>query len=386
MAAVLKLIIGLFVLGGICLAVYSAREMLYTANDVKNAIERTRGTFVGYTREEVTSISAAANQWGAASFQESTSYMSYPVYKFTTETGETITARDPKLHIIERFTPGQQVDVLVSRYGNHRLADPYSLYSRDVCVLVAGLSFIFIPLIIGHAVIPSLSTPAGTRMEQFFRGQYEMIASSKVGPFDVRSIMKGTIIFVALVVSITISGAVMPFARQLHLGFGWGLMNALKESRYDEARELILSKKGINKINEYEQTPLLLALEAGRTDLARMLIEAGADVNVKSKMMMTPLRVATQSGDLEMVKILLAKGASPDAPEDEYPPVFYAFIDGRDDIARVLIESKCDLSRKYISGHHRITVGDVALHAGKRDLADLVRRKGGTFTAGFQGL
>jgi len=114
--------------------------------------------------------------------------------------------------------------------------------------------------------------------------------------------------------------------------------------------------------------------------LAILLIEAGADVNIKSKMNKTPLQVAAQSGGLEMVKLLLSKGASPDALEDELPPVFFALRRKDYDIARVLIESKCDLKRLYIQGYDRFTVGDLTVMARKPELTDLVRRRGGTFT------
>jgi hypothetical protein len=261
------------------------------------------------------------------------------------------------------------------------LAGFYSLYFRDLCILILGLGFILVPLLLWRGLIPLLDTPAGMRMEQFARDQYETITAVKIGPFTVRTFFKGIAFFMAFIILVALINALTPFIKELHLGFGWGLTDALREKRYDEARALILQKKGIHKVNEYNQTPLILALEARRPDLARLLIEAGADVNIKSKMYMTPLRIATQAGDLEMVKLLLAKGASPDAPEDEYPPVFYAIMDGRDDIARVLIESKCDLAQRYVSGEHHLTIGDVTIRHRKPELTDLVRRRGGKFTS-----
>jgi len=95
---------------------------------------------------------------------------------------------------------------------------------------------------------------------------------------------------------------------------------------------------------------------------------------------MTPLRVATQSGDLEMVRLLLAKGASPDVPKDESPPVFYAIAKGYDEIARLLIESNCDLKRSYITEIGDLTVGDMTVLAKKPALTDIVRQRSGSFT------
>jgi ankyrin repeat protein len=81
-----------------------------------------------------------------------------------------------------------------------------------------------------------------------------------------------------------------------------------------------------------------------------------------------------------MVKLLLSKGASPDAPEDELPPVFYALSTKRDDIAQALIEGGTNLHQSYIAGDHRLTVGDMAILAKKPVLTELIRQRGGSFT------
>jgi hypothetical protein len=382
MATVLKCIFGLFILTGIAISLYGCREILGTMSLVKNATERTKGTFIGYDQEIVESRSSSPSptQWGQVNFEDTQSVMSYPRFEFVGKDGQKKEVRESKQHVIERFKPGQEVEIIVSPYGDHRLAGFYSLYVRDLCILTLGLCFIFIPWAIWSVVIPSLKTPAGMRMEKNIIDQYTMIASSKIGPVTVRTFMKGLAIFVAVVALIGLANALTPFVKQMHLGFGWGLMDALKKKQYDEARELILKGKGIHKVNEYDQNPLLLALEAGQFDLALLLIEAGADVNIKSKMNKTPLQVAAQSGDLEMVKLLLSKGASPDSVEDELPPVFFALMKKHYEIARVLIESKCDLKRLYIHGNDQFTVGDLTVMARKPELIDLVRRRGGSFT------
>lgn len=179
-----------------------------------------------------------------------------------------------------------------------------------------------------------------------------------------------------------IAGAI-PYLRQLGFGSRSALITALEQSRYDDAKQMIIKRKDINRVNTYNQSALLLALEKGRQDLACMLVEAGADVNIKSKMLMTPLRVSVQAGDLEMVKLLLAKGASADAPEDESPLVAYPLMKGRDDIARALIEGGTNLDRRYTAGERTITVGDMALLAGKPEIVELIRQRGGIFTIAY---
>jgi hypothetical protein len=382
MAFVLKCILGLFILTGIAIAFYGLQEVLGTMTYVKNSPERAKATFIGYDREvvETTSSSPSPNWPGQQDFQNSTSLMSYPCFEYQAKDGSKRQVREFKVHVIERFKPGQEVEIILPSFQPPRLADFYSLYVRDLSILFLGLCFILIPLLIGRVAIPSLETKAGIEFTTHIKNLYHEVISTRVGPFSLSVMLKGIWGFILLVIVIALISSAIPFVKQLHLGTGWGLIEALDKKQYDQAREMIAKKRGINKINEYNQSPLILALEAGQPELARLLIEAGVDVNIKSKMYMTPLRVATQSGDLEMVKLLLAKGASPDAPEDEFPPFFYAVIKGCNDIARVLIEGGTDLNRSYIDSERRLTAGDMAVLAKKPMLVELIRQKGGRFT------
>jgi hypothetical protein len=380
MATVLKYILGAFILFGIAISLYGGRGILGTMSLLKNSPERAKGIFKYYVTEEVKSHSTTTSVFGNRDIGETTSYMSYPHFEFTSKDGEKHEVTESKHHIIEWFKPGQEIEIIVSPYGDHRIAGFYSLYVPDTVILALGLCFIFIPLLIGKVVIPSLVTPAGMEMAKRMGEQFGSILSSKVGPVSVAAILKGSGIFMALVLFIGLGSALTPFIDQLHLGFGWGLMDALKEERFDEARELILKGKGINKVDEYKRNPLHLGLEKGRPDLARLLIEAGTDLNLKNKMILkTPLEIATHSGDLEMVKLLLSKGALPDADNDESPPVMRAIMNGHDEIARALIESGCDIKRVYVQENVRFTVGDLAVAKKKPVLIDLIRSRGGVF-------
>jgi hypothetical protein len=382
MAFILKCILGLFILTGIAIASYGLREVLETMAYVKDSPERAKATFIGYDREvvETKSTSPSPNWEFQQDFRKSQSIMSYPCFEYQTKDGSNRQVRESKVHLIEHFKPGQEVEIILPSFQPPRLAGFYSLYVRDLSVLFLGLCFIFIPLLIWKVAIPSLETPAGIELTRHMKETYENIISTQIGPVRVGFILKGAAGLFILMICLTLVLAAVPYIEQLHMGFGWGLSEALQKKDFDAARELILKRKGIHKVNEYNQTPLLLALEAGQPELARLLVEAGADVNIKSKMYMTPLRVATQSGDLETVKLLLAKGASPDAPEDEFPPFFYAIFKGYDDIARVLIDGGTDLSRSYIDGERRLTAGDLAVLAKKPLLVGLIRQRGGRFT------
>jgi len=179
---------------------------------------------------------------------------------------------------------------------------------------------------------------------------------------------------------VIVPSALSPYISQMSFGAGGRLMEAIKDSRFDEARAMIEENSGINATDEHGQTPLLLALEAGRSDLSRMLINAGADTNVRSKTLMTPLRIAAESGDLETVKLLLENGSLPQHPEDKAPPFLYAMAKGDNAIASVLIESGTDLQRRYVLGGREGTVGDMAVLARNKELVELIRSRGGVFT------
>lgn len=379
MAFFLKCILGLFILVGIPITIYGLYQVMETKTYVKNSPVRVKATFVGYERKEVeTTTTTPSPTWpGQYDWEKSRSVMSYPCFEYRTKDGSLRRICESKVHVIERYKPGQKVYIVLPSSQPPRLADFYSLYGRDLTILILGIGFILIPLLIWKVAIPSLESPAGIEATRFFTRVFDEVASISIGPFSLALILKGFAGFMILILCISLFQSAVPFIKQLHLGPGWGLIEALKKKNFDVARELIIKGKGINKVNEFDQNPLLLALESGRPELAIMLIEAGADVNIKSKMYKTPLLVATQSGNLEVVKRLLDKGAIPDAPHDEYPPLFYAISKGYDEIAKVLIEGGTDLNRSYKIGKRSLTAGDMAVLSKKPILIELIRQNGG---------
>lgn len=384
MVLVIKIILTAFIIFGIAVALYGAWEIIGTLNFVNSSPGRVKAKFVGYYEEIVqTRSSSPSPNWpGQVDFYDSTSIMSYPQFEYVTKDGETRQVQEPKIHVFERFKRGQEVEIILAPhpYQDPRLAGFYSLYFRDLCIFTLGCCFILIPFLIWKVSIPLMESTAGMRLVAKMEEWYRTIASTRIGPITVGGLLKGCAGFIIIVLIISLTASLAPFVKQFHLGMSWGLIEALEKKRFDEARQMIAERKGINKTNEYNQSPLLLALEAKQPELARMLVEAGADVNIKSKMYMTPLRVATQSGDLETVKLLISRGASPDAPEDEFPPLVYALIRGYDDIARVLVEGGTNLHKQYRCEDRMRTVGDIAVRARKPDLVELIRQRGGVFT------
>jgi len=381
MPTVIKAFFGIFILGGIAISLYAGWEILVTINFVETASEHLKGRFAGYDTIEVESTSSTTDIFGNFDSVKTTSYMSYPIFEFTDRNGEKRQVRESKSHVFERFKPGQDVEIIGSPYGAYHLADFYSLYFRDLCILFFGLAFIIFPLILWRGFSTVMKTPEGNRFVQFIPDTLKTVLDIKAEPFSftIRSLFKGIGVFMLLVMAVSAISYAVPFIKNLHLGSGWDLFKALEEKRFDEAHGLILKGKGINKTDEYNQCPIHLALEADRFDLAQLLIEAGADVNAKNIYGQTPLQVVVRKGNLQFAKLLVSKGASLE-PGDGSPPVVIAISRGYDDIARLLIESGCDLKREYVERDFKYTVGDITILAKKPELAELVRSRGGTFT------
>lgn len=381
MARVVKYVLAVFIFAGMAICLYSGWEIWSTYNMIKNAAGRTQGVFTGYHEVEVESRSSSTNQFDQLDFDDSTSYMSYPQFAFVGKDNRKVQVRESKQHIFPCFKPGQAVEVVILPNGDHRLAGFYSLYARDICILVFGIFFLMIPLLIVRASIHAVNTPAGKKLEKMAGEQFDRLTSAEVGPLTVSTMFKGVAIFIAVILIVALSSMLVPYLKQMRLGFDYGLIEALEQERFDEARELIIKKKGINRVDEYNQSPLILALQKRKPELARLLIEAGANVNIESKTLYrTALQTATQSGDLETVRLLLVKGALPDANDDENPPVFTAIMKDHDEIARLLVESGCDLKRQYVSKGRGYTAGDLAVIAKKPALVELIRKRGGAFT------
>jgi hypothetical protein len=367
---------------GIAFALYGFWQISMTVSFVKTSVGRATGRFVGYHRtyHESTSFQSSPASSGTIQSQSTWSVASCPEFSLVESDGRVRTIRESKVHVWERFEPGQTVEILLDRADNHRLAGFYSLYVRDLFITLLGLGFVIVPLLLWFGLLPALATPSGTQVVSRFEQLYAEISATRVGPITVAWMVKAIGAFMVVAVLTILTAAALPYIQQMGWGSGNKLITALEDKRFDEARGLILEKKGISATNRFNQNALLVALEAGQNELARLLIEAGAEVNIKSKMYKTPLGIAAQSGDLAVVKLLVARKAELDTPEDEVPPVIQAMAKGHLEIVRFLIANGSNLQRQYRFSDGAYTVGDLAVLGKKADLVELIRQKGGRFT------
>jgi len=382
MVTAIKSALIIFILLGIALAAGGAWEIWNTMGMLTASTGKAKAQFAGYHRER-SKVAPGVSLRGSGI----PSISHYAEFNFRAKDGSTQTVREEKIHVFEIYKPGQEVDILLFPNFKPRLDGFYSLYMRDLLFLLSGIVLLLIPLSFWKYALPMVSGAGQhsadvTAEQDDIEKDFKRFLDQKIGPFSVKSIFVTSGAFMGIMLIAAVIIALMPYISPMGFGAGSRLMEAINEERFDEARLMIEKGAGINAVNEFNQNPLLISLEAGRMDLATMLIDAGADVNIKSKMLMTPLRVAAVAGNLSMVKLLLAKGALPQLPDDRLPPFHYAMVNGHDQIARVLLDAGTDLHQRYpLQSGKTATVGDLAIFAGKQELADLIRRRGGTFTS-----
>jgi uncharacterized protein len=381
----IKVALGILVLLGVSLAGFGCLELIRTMNLVASSSGRAVATFSGYHRTYHRTASGVSSHGSGG-----ISVASYAEFTVASPDGGTETVREPKVHVFERYRPGQQLEVLLSPSAKPRLAGFYSLYFRDLLILLLGLGFLFVAGGFWRFALPGLAPVLGRRpagapgaggaAASSPADGFAAVLEQRIGPVPIRSVLVAAGSLTGLMLLAAIVAVVWPYLAPLRFGAGGRLLRAVEEGRVEEARQMAKSRQGIEALDEYGRNALVLALEAGQAELARDLVAAGADVNVFSRMRVTPLRLAAEAGDTAMVRLLLERGALPQHPEDAAPPFLYAMANGHDEVARMLIESGTDLRRRYRLGEHGTgTVGDMAVLANKPELIELIRNKGGEF-------
>ena len=386
MTVAIKFALVLFVLVGAALAVFGSLEIRSTLGLTATSSGRAVALFSGYHQEVHRSPSGLSLKGSGPSLA------SYAEFTFSTPQGVQETVREPKVHVLELYRPGQQLEILLFPNDKPRLASFYSLYVRDLLILSLGLGFMLLSAGFWRFALPAFESvsgvPAGPTTERVHAAAppspaegFQRFLDQKIGPVTARFVLRVSGGFLGFMLCFAVAAALWPYVAPLRFGAGGRLLQAMKEQRFDDARQMVEKGKGIRVVDEFGQNPLLLALEAGQLDLARKLIAAGSDVNLNTKMRRTPLRVAAESGDEELVKLLLARGAAPQHPDDIAPPFLYAMAGGHEAVAALLIEAGTDLQRRYRLGENTTgTVGDMAVLARKAALVELIRQRGGAFT------
>lgn len=385
MATAIKIALCIFLLIGVALAAFGLLELRGTAKFVSSSSGKASARFAGYYRSFHRTPSGLSLQGSGG-----ISIASFAEFEYTAPGGGMETVREPKVHVFETYRAGDTVEILLFPDAKPRMVGFYSLYFRDLLILILGLGFILLAGSFWRFALPALletvtrSGPmqtSGVAVPSLADDFSEFLDRKIVGPITGRKILIGAGAFFGITLVVILGAVIAPYVTSFRFGASGRLLDALQENRFDDARQLIEKGAGIGVVDDIGQTPLLITLDAGQWELARMLIKAGVDVNVRAETNMTPMRLAAAAGEMETVKLLLSKGASPDLPDDKVPPFYYAMVNGHDEVARLLIESGADLHRSYRIGEVRTgTAGDLAVLAEKQEMIALIRQRGGTFT------
>ena len=143
----------------------------------------------------------------------------------------------------------------------------------------------------------------------------------------------------------------------------------------DQKTVELLHKAGasVNALKHDQRTPLHNAGITGNAKVAAALIALGAEVNPVDKDGWTPVLYAAYKNHTEVAKVLLDSGANPDviarsAGTSVYP-LYFAAMDGFDDMIRLLVEKGANVAIK-VEGCHPLV--DVAKFKGHESAAKLL--------------
>jgi ankyrin repeat protein len=128
----------------------------------------------------------------------------------------------------------------------------------------------------------------------------------------------------------------------------------------------------INWIMIPGSTPLYIAAQEGHSDVVEQLLSRSADIECVFRDGYTPLYIAAQNGRVEVVKTLLAKGANreasckcfilsvkvllpilirlPNLGSHGSTPLYIACQQGQLEVAKVLLEAKCNIEAVFKTG------------------------------------
>lgn len=150
---------------------------------------------------------------------------------------------------------------------------------------------------------------------------------------------------------------------------GSGLMIGAWEGNLELMRLFMSRGADINQVNDAGETALVLAAWKGRLDIVKWLVERGAKINPPPRQW-SPLHYASFAGHKEVMDYLLAQGANIDARSTNgSTPLMMAIYEGREDIARSLIEKGADRKLKNDFGEGSL---EWAMRGGHLKMARMV--------------
>jgi hypothetical protein len=118
---------------------------------------------------------------------------------------------------------------------------------------------------------------------------------------------------------------------------------------------------------------LMIGAWEGNIDLMRLFISRGADINGLNSNGESPIVMAAWRGNMEAVKWLLERGARINAPHRQWSALHYAVFAGHAELADYLLAQGADIDAQSTNGS---TVVMMAIYEGRDDLARKLIEKG----------
>ena len=107
----------------------------------------------------------------------------------------------------------------------------------------------------------------------------------------------------------------------------------------------------LNKLNEFDQTPLMDTAFWNTIENARILVRAGANVRKRNRYGRSAIFYAAIYGRVEIAKLLVQSGAFPDARDNEnYTPLHLAALNGKVDVVKYLLSLGADVNNVNVRG------------------------------------
>ena len=154
------------------------------------------------------------------------------------------------------------------------------------------------------------------------------------------------------------------------------LMRAILKSPYskDLVPILIDNGAGIEELDSYERTPLMLTCYPGisfRYEQAHILILAGADVNKLDRSGSSAISLAAKNGHLNICQLLIAHGADINQSDKlKCTPLFWAAQHGHKKVCQLLLNHGADATKSDIIGHTPLSIASTMEHQEIKDLLD----------------